>query len=195
MIRATPVYQEPPERRGVSQRRVVDETKAKVPIMDLADLLCGPTKMGCVDEEWGARCPLKDHEGKMPSFTVNPEKNSWFCHGCLRGGDVVELARFAWDFEKSEVAMAAAYLLREFGYDVPQRPATWYRRQGRQAPIRAALERTKISRTQRWLCRWMCAPASARFTDEAERHDEARIARNYCGQVSLMVCRARGERV
>ena len=195
MIRATPIYQEPPERRGVSQRRVIDEVKVKVPVIDLANLLCGPAKMRCVGDEWGARCPLNDHEDKRPSFTVNPEKNVWFCHSCLRGGDVVELARFAWDFDKSEVAMAAAHLLMEFGYDVPQRPATWYRCQERQAPIRAALERTKIARTQRRLYRWMCAPAIARFEDEAERRDEERIAWNDCGQVArLMVCRARGER-
>ena len=195
MIRATPVYQEPPERRGVSRRRVINEAKAKVPIIDLANLLCGPAKMRRVGDEWGACCPLKDHEDKTPSFTVNPEKNLWFCHGCLRGGDVVELARFAWDFDKSEVAMAAAYLLMEFGHDVPQRPADWHRRQERQAPIRATLEQMKISRTQRRLYRWMCSPAIARFEDEAERHDEERIAWNDCGQVArLMVCRAHGER-
>jgi DNA primase len=63
-----------------------------------------------------------DHEDKTPSFTINPEKNLWFCHGCLRGGDVVELARFAWGYEKREVAMAAADLLHEFGHPRPEQP-------------------------------------------------------------------------
>ena len=94
MIRATPVYQEHPERRGVSRRHVIDEAKAKVATIDLADLLCGPAKMRRIGDEWLARCPLPDHEDQTPSFTTNPEKNLWFCHGCVRGGDVIELARF-----------------------------------------------------------------------------------------------------
>jgi hypothetical protein len=40
----------------------------------------------------------------------------------LRGGNVIELARFVWDYEKHEVAMAAAGLLHEFGHPIPERP-------------------------------------------------------------------------
>src|SRR5262249_45834367 len=32
-------------------------------------------------------CPL--HDEKTPSFTVNPEKNVWYCHGCHEGGDTI----------------------------------------------------------------------------------------------------------
>jgi hypothetical protein len=81
-----------PERRGVSLRRVIEEAKEKVPTIDLAERLCGPGGMRKAGKEWVGRCPLPDHEDKTPSFTVNPEKNLWFCHGCLKGGDVVELA-------------------------------------------------------------------------------------------------------
>jgi hypothetical protein len=83
-----------------------------VPVIDLADLPCGPAKMRRAGAEWDACRPLPDHEDHTPSFTANPEKNVWFCHGCLRGGDVIELARFAWGYEKREVVMAAADLLR-----------------------------------------------------------------------------------
>src|SRR5918998_4965646 len=103
-----------PERRGASRRSVIEAAKAKVRTIDLADLLCGPGKMRKVGERWVARCPLPGHEDRSPSFTVYPETNSFFCYGCLRGGDVVELARFAWCYEKAEVATAAAYLLLEF---------------------------------------------------------------------------------
>ena len=34
-----------PERRGVSTRTVIEQAKAKVSTLDLADLLCGPGKL------------------------------------------------------------------------------------------------------------------------------------------------------
>ena len=128
-----------PERRGVSRRSVIKEAKTLVPTLDFADRLCEQAQMRKVGKEWAARCPLPDHEDRSPSFAVNPEKNVWFCYGCLRGGDVVELARFAWGYDKSEVAMAAANLLHDFGYEIPERPASWYRKQHRQDPVRREL--------------------------------------------------------
>jgi DNA primase len=84
--------------RGVSYTRPIDAAKEAVPVIDLADRLTGPGGLRRVGKEWAGRCVLPDHEDRSPSFTVNPEKNVWFCHGCLRGGDVVELARLAWGY-------------------------------------------------------------------------------------------------
>jgi DNA primase len=165
------VYQERPERRGVSRRRVIDEARARVPVIDLADLLCGPAKMRRMGDEWMASCPLKDHEDRTPSFAVNPAKNVWFCHCCLRGGDVVELARFAWGYGKSEVGTAAAMLLMEFNYEPPKRPPSWFARQERQQPVRDALEGVRVRHVQRRLYR-LFAPAIERIEDAAERQAE-----------------------
>src|SRR5688572_9322411 len=93
-----PTSSKPPSTRryrGISHVRPIDAAKEKVPCIDLADLLLGPGGLRRVGKEWVGRCPLPDHEDKSPSFTVNPEKNVWFCHGCIRGGDCVELARCA----------------------------------------------------------------------------------------------------
>src|SRR5215212_10030698 len=99
-------------RRGVSRRTVIEEAKARVETIDLADLLCGPGQMWRIGERWVAKCPLPGHDEKTPSFTVYPETNSWYCFGaCRHGGDVVDLAAAAWGYEKHEVAMAAADLL------------------------------------------------------------------------------------
>jgi hypothetical protein len=115
-----------PERRGVSRSPVIEAAKEAVPTIDLADRLCSPSGLRKVGSRWVGRCPLPDHEDRSPSFTVYPETNSWFCYGCLLGGDVIELARHAWGYEKSEAGLAAAYLLMEFGHEVPPRPPSWF---------------------------------------------------------------------
>ena len=187
MIRATSVYPDNqgetpsrststrPDRRGVSRKTVIEAAKEKVPTIDLADLLCGPGQMRRIGAEWVARCPLPDHEDKTPSFTVNPDKNVCFCHGCLRGGDVVELARYAWGYDKSEVAMAAADLLYKFGHEIPPRPASWYAKQERQQPVRDAIDRARFEHLQRRLFRWFFEPSLLRIEDPEERKAEAVI--------------------
>src|SRR5215208_5946671 len=158
-----------PERRGVSRVSVISEAKAKVATIDLADRLCGPAHMRRVGRTWVARCPLPDHEDKSPSFVVYPESNSWFCYGCLRGGDVVELARYAWGYDKSEVATAVRILLMEFGHEVPQRPPSWFARQERQKPIRDAIEEARVKVMMLRLWRWIFEPILAEIEDPDER--------------------------
>jgi hypothetical protein len=176
-----------PERRGVSRRTIIEEAKAKVTTIDLADRLAGPGKMRKIGAEWVARCPLPDHEDRSPSFAANPDKNVWFCYGCLRGGDVVELARFAWGYDKAEVAMAAADLLHEFGHEIPGRPAAWYAKQARQDAVRQELERGKGRLVQRRLYRWFFAPRIRLFEDEEERLQEARIAWEECALLARLL--------
>jgi hypothetical protein len=180
--------------RGVSYTRPIDAAKEAVPVIDLADRLCGPGAMRRIGREWVGHCVIPDHEDRTPSFTVNPEKNVWFCHGCLQGGDVVALARLAWGYDHRDAHIAAAQVLHMFGHEIPERPPAWHRKQKRQGGIRDALEQAKVRRVQRRLYRWLFAPIIARFEDEDERLEEARIAWEDCGQIArLMVCRARGE--
>lgn len=149
---------ERPERRGVSRRSVIEEAKAKVATIDLADRLCGPGGLRRHGTEWVGLCPLPDHTEKTPSFSVNSEKNVFWCFGCLRGGDVVELARFAWGYERGEVTMAAADLLREFDHEVPARPVSWQRKQERQKPIRDKIEEGKIEHVRLLVFRFLWMP-------------------------------------
>jgi hypothetical protein len=166
-----------------------------VPVIDLADRLCGPGGLRHVGKEWVGRCPLPDHSDRTPSFTVNPKKNLFFCHGCLRGGDVVELSRLAWGYDQRDAHVAAATLLMEFGHDVPQRPPAWFRKRERQAPVRRALEDAARRRCQRRIYRWLFAPIVARLEDEAERLEEARASWEDADQIAaMMVAHARRER-
>jgi DNA primase len=113
----------------------------------------GPGGLRRVGGEWVGRCPLPDHEDRSPSFTVNPEKHLWFCHRCLRGGDVVELTRLAWGYDQCDAHTAAAMLLMEFGYEPSPRPRSWHRKQRRQKAAKDALEEVKVRRARRRLMR------------------------------------------
>ncbi len=161
------------ERRGVGRRTVIEAAKAEVMTVDLADRLCGPGRLRRVGERWVGRCPLPGHEDKSPSFTVYPKTNSWWCFGCLRGGDVIELARFAWGYGKHEAAMAAANLLNEYGHEIPARPASWHRKQDRQKPVREAIAAARMEHVRRRLFRRFAAPVLLKIHDPEEREAEA----------------------
>jgi DNA primase len=158
--------------RGVSYVRPIDAAKDAVPVIDLADRLTGPGGLRRVGKEWVGRCPLPEHEDRSPSFTVNREKNVWFCHGCLRGGDVVELARLADQYDESEAHVAAAMLLMEFGYEVPKRSAAYLRKQERQRQTRAAIEETKKNVVRRRLFKHLILPLIDAIEDEEEHNRE-----------------------
>lgn len=36
------------------------------------------------------RCPFPDHRDSVPSFTIYPETNTWFCFGGCGGGDSIQ---------------------------------------------------------------------------------------------------------
>jgi hypothetical protein len=173
-----------PERRGVSMRSVIEDTKAKVATIDLADRLCGPGQMRRVGKEWAALCPLPDHQERTASFTVDPAKDVWFCHGCLRGGDVITLAQRAWDIDRADVA--AAELLMAFGYEIPPRPRTWFARQERQAPARQVLEDAKIAHLQRRVFRRFMALLEA-IEDEQERQAEAEHLWTAAREIAVLI--------
>src|SRR5215217_622937 len=180
--------------RGVSYTRPIDEAKRLVSVIDLADRLVDPGGLRRVGKEWVGHCPLPDHADRTPSFTVNEVKNLWWCHGCLRGGDVVELARLAWGYDQRDAHLAAATLLMEFGHEAPQRLPAWFRKQERQAPVLRALENAARRRCQRRIYRWLFAPIVARLEDEAERLEEARASWEDAGQMAAtMVAHARRE--
>jgi DNA primase len=156
------------ERRGVARRSVIEEAKARVETVALADLLCGSGQMRRVGARWVARCPLPGHDDRTPSFTVYPETNSWYCFGaCQRGGDVVDLGAAAWQIERADVA--AAEVLMTFGHGIPERPQSWYARQERQKPIRDKIADVRTEVLMRHLFRWIFEPMLAAIEGDEER--------------------------
>jgi DNA primase len=177
--------------RGVSYVHPIDAAKGAVPVVDLAGRLTAPGGLRRVGKEWAGRCPLPDHEDRSPSFTVNSERNVFFCHGCLRGGDVVELARLAWGYDRREAHVAAAMLLMEFGHEVPQRPPAWFRKQERQKPVRDALEEVKVRSVRRRLMRAF-GPLLASIEDPEERREGAQRVWHDLDEVARLVVERAG---
>jgi len=105
---------------------------------------------------------------------VNPEKNVWFCHGCLRGGDVVELYRLYHGYEQREAHTAAAMLLLEFGHTPPERPPAWFRKNERQRRTRELIEDARLESLTRRLWKYVFAPIVETIEDEEERQEIAR---------------------
>jgi CHC2 zinc finger len=162
--------------QGVSYTRPIDAAKEAVQVIDLADRLCGPGGLRRVGKERVGRCVLPSHEDRSPSFTVNPEKNVFFCHGCVRGGDVVELARLAWGYDQRDAHVAAAMLLMEFGYEIPQRSPAWFRKQERQKPIDDAVEETIRGNFRRRVFKYIVLPCLQLGDAPAERKGEIAAA-------------------
>jgi hypothetical protein len=61
---------------------------------------------------WGL-CPLPDHHEKSGSFKVDPEKDTWYCFGCHRGGDIFTLAQYY--YQETSVYKAAQMVAKAFG--------------------------------------------------------------------------------
>jgi len=77
--------------RWPDRRPVVAEIKAALDLPRVVEGLCG-ARLERRGRQFVCRCPLPGHDDATPSFSVQPEKRVWYCHGCHRGGDVFTLA-------------------------------------------------------------------------------------------------------
>ncbi|OPY81801.1 MAG: DNA primase [Syntrophorhabdus sp. PtaU1.Bin153] len=59
---------------------IVDEIEKIIPLHRSGKYLVG-------------KCPLPGHDDRTPSFTVNPERQAFYCFGCHARGDVIEFVR------------------------------------------------------------------------------------------------------
>jgi len=115
------------------------------------------------------RCPLPDHEDKSPSFYIYPP-GRWWCYGCGRGGDVVDLEFHCGDYGELWVAMVA--LAVEYGVELPRRPKRWHEKEARHARWREEAERVRAEVLRRRLFRLLILPIIDSIEDHAEREAE-----------------------
>lgn len=87
-------------------REMCLEVRQKFDICDLFPVLTGGVVLGSASStQRKARCPYPDHEDETPSFTLYSKTQKFYCFGCQRSGDAVNLAR---DFGEPGLSMADA---------------------------------------------------------------------------------------
>lgn len=89
----------------------VDELLSRVDIVDFIQKRVPLKKAG---KNWQACCPF--HDEKTPSFSVNGQKQFFYCFGCQKGGNVIG---FAMDYEGLNFPEAVEMLAKDQGLEVP----------------------------------------------------------------------------
>ena len=93
-------------------QQFLDELTARA---DLAQVVSRYTQLTSRGDRLWALCPF--HGEKTASFTVNPEKQLYYCFGCGKGGGVVQ---FVMDMERLEFKEAVEFLAEMYNMELPQ---------------------------------------------------------------------------
>jgi DNA primase len=92
----------------------VAEVKAR---LDLIEVIGGYVSLHRAGRELSGLCPF--HPEKTPSFTVSPERQVWYCHGCHEGGD---LFKFIEQIERIDFRQALELLADRAGVELESGP-------------------------------------------------------------------------
>jgi DNA primase len=83
--------------------------------VDIVEVIDRRVKLKKTGKNYSARCPF--HEEKTPSFSVNPDKQFYYCFGCGAGGNALG---FLMDYENIEFPQAVDVLAGSAGMEVPR---------------------------------------------------------------------------
>ncbi|WFB35605.1 DNA primase [Kiritimatiellota bacterium B12222] len=86
-----------------------EEVRARA---DIVDIIGRSVKLTRASGSWKGLCPF--HQEKSPSFTVNPQRQSYHCFGCDVGGDVF---KFVMEMEHLDFMGALEKLAQQTGVE------------------------------------------------------------------------------
>jgi DNA primase len=108
---------------------IVADIKSRLPVVDLVGEAVVLKRAGSV---YKGLCPF--HAEKTPSFIVTPDRETWHCFGCGKGGDIFS---FLMEREGLEFREALTRLAEKAGVELSEKSAREDRRRKR---LRDALE-------------------------------------------------------
>lgn len=84
----------------------IEEVRAAA---DIVEIVGARVRLRRVGSRFVGRCPF--HEERTPSFSVSPDRKTYYCFGCQRGGDVFTFLRETegLDFAEAVEALADRY--------------------------------------------------------------------------------------
>jgi len=85
--------------------------------VDIVEVIDRRVKLKKTGKNYSARCPF--HEERSPSFSVNPDKQFYYCFGCGAGGNALT---FVMEYENIEFPQAVESLASGVGMTVPREP-------------------------------------------------------------------------
>ena len=119
------------------QQAFIDQILDRTDIVDVVDRRVKLKKAG---KNYSACCPF--HQEKTPSFSVNPEKQFYYCFGCGAGGNALG---FVMDYERMEFREAIESLAQAAGIDMPAEEVDSAPQVDNQKPLYESMERaTKL---------------------------------------------------
>jgi len=97
---------------GRIPQQFIDELLNRLDIVDVIDARVPLKKAG---KNYQARCPF--HDEKSPSFSVNQDKQFYYCFGCGAGGNAIG---FVMEYERLEFPQAVEKLAEGIGLEIPR---------------------------------------------------------------------------
>ena len=85
--------------------------------VDIVEVIDRRVKLKKTGKNYSARCPF--HDERSPSFSVNPDKQFYYCFGCGAGGNALT---FVMDYENIDFPQAVENLAATVGWQVPREP-------------------------------------------------------------------------
>jgi len=82
---------------------------------DIVELIDQRVKLKRTGRNYSARCPF--HDEKTPSFSVNPERQFYYCFGCGAGGNALG---FMMEYDRLDFVGAIESLAQRQGMEVPR---------------------------------------------------------------------------
>lgn len=127
---------------GLIPQTFIDELLSRVDIVDVVDKRIKLRKTG---KNYSALCPF--HQEKSPSFSVEPDKQFYYCFGCGAGGNALG---FVMDFDNKDFPQAVESLAADYGLEVPREQGTAdrQRREQHQSLLDALAEASRYYQLQ-----------------------------------------------